>query len=258
MYASCGVINEAYEEFIKMPKRKTVSWTTIINGFAKLGRGEEALHVLWTMLSSRMSEESPDEINFIGALCACSHGGLVQDGRHIFKFMIQTLGIKPSIEHYGCMVDLLSRMLLLSIKCLMRSTKWTQQIFFCMLINIEFWYRNFSNQATSTITNPHPKFWSFPKQWDFEIFIYNVITCLSVLETWRNIESSSTIKLSRRSGFAKEGKSSDPIVEEKRREEKRNKSESVGYLSSIVKAEDHKPAKKCLRVHFDTSSLVIA
>ncbi|KAF4392628.1 hypothetical protein F8388_003048 [Cannabis sativa] len=104
----CGVINEAYEVFKKMPKRKTVSWTTIINGFAKLGRGEEALHVLWTMLSSRMSEESPDEINFIGALCACSHGGLVQDGRHIFKFMTQTLGIKPSIEHYGCMVDLLS------------------------------------------------------------------------------------------------------------------------------------------------------
>ncbi|XP_062116658.1 pentatricopeptide repeat-containing protein At5g66520-like [Humulus lupulus] len=109
MYASCGVIDEAYEVFKKMPKRNTVSWTTIISGFAKQGRGDEALHVFWTMLSSGKREERPDEITFIGALCACSHGGLVNEGRHIFKFMTQTMGISPRIEHYGCMVDLLSR-----------------------------------------------------------------------------------------------------------------------------------------------------
>ncbi|PON70351.1 Tetratricopeptide-like helical domain containing protein [Trema orientale] len=109
MYASCGVTDEAYEVFKKMPKRSSVSWTTIITGFAKQGHGEEALHVFRRMLSSEVSELRPDEITFIGALCACSHAGLVDEGRHIFKFMTQTLGISPTIEHYGCMVDLLSR-----------------------------------------------------------------------------------------------------------------------------------------------------
>ena len=109
LYASCGVIDEAYEVFKKMSKRSTVSWTTIITGFAKQGRGEVALHVFRMMLSSGVSEVRPDEITFLGALCACSHAGLVDEGRHIFKFMTQTLGISPTIEHYGCMVDLFSR-----------------------------------------------------------------------------------------------------------------------------------------------------
>lgn len=109
MYASCGVIDEAYKVFQQMPKRCTVSWTTIISGFAKQGRGEEALHVFQMMLSSEVSEIRPDEITFIGALSACSHAGLVEEGRHIFKYMTQTLGIRPRTEHYGCMVDLLSR-----------------------------------------------------------------------------------------------------------------------------------------------------
>uniref|UniRef100_A0A6P4ACR5 pentatricopeptide repeat-containing protein At5g66520-like n=1 Tax=Ziziphus jujuba TaxID=326968 RepID=A0A6P4ACR5_ZIZJJ len=106
MYASCGVIDEAYKIFKDMPERSTVSWTSIITGFAKQGRGEEALRVFQLMLSSGAR---PDEITFVGALCACSHAGFVNEGRHIFKSMTQTWGINPRIEHYGCMVDLLSR-----------------------------------------------------------------------------------------------------------------------------------------------------
>jgi pentatricopeptide repeat protein len=109
MYASCGVIDEAYKVFSKMPRKNTVSWTSIITGLAKLGRGEEALSVFRSMLGSGVNQVRPDEITFIGVLCACSHAGFVDEGRHLFERMNQTWGISPKIEHYGCMVDLLSR-----------------------------------------------------------------------------------------------------------------------------------------------------
>ncbi|CAK7323786.1 unnamed protein product [Dovyalis caffra] len=106
MYASCGMIEEAYETFRWMPERSTVSWTSLITAFAKRGYAQEALQVFHLM---QTVEARPDDITFIGVLSACSHAGLVDDGREFFKDMIRCWGIKPRIEHYGCMVDLLSR-----------------------------------------------------------------------------------------------------------------------------------------------------
>ncbi|KAK7388918.1 hypothetical protein VNO78_23746 [Psophocarpus tetragonolobus] len=108
MYASCGIIHEAYQVFVKMPRKSTVSWNSMIMGFAKHGFGKEAFHLFKSMLSDGLGVK-PDEITFIGVLCACSHAGFVDEGRQIFASMNRTWGIRPRIEHYGCMVDLLSR-----------------------------------------------------------------------------------------------------------------------------------------------------
>ncbi|TYI61363.1 hypothetical protein E1A91_D10G167800v1 [Gossypium mustelinum] len=51
----------------------------------------------------------PDGVVFVGLLTACSHGGLVEQGRDIFKSMTSVHKISPQIVHYGCMVDLLGR-----------------------------------------------------------------------------------------------------------------------------------------------------
>ncbi|KAF5470979.1 hypothetical protein F2P56_011458 [Juglans regia] len=109
MYASCGVIDEAYKVFNIMPCKSNVSWTSIITGLAKQGCGEEALDVFCSMLRLGANQVRPDEVTFIGVLCACSHAGLVNEGRRLFEHMNKTWGISPKIEHYGCMVDLLSR-----------------------------------------------------------------------------------------------------------------------------------------------------
>lgn len=114
MYASCGVMDEAYKVFEEMPQRNTVSWSSIITGFAKQGRGEKAIRVFQLMLCSGQNEVRPDEITFIGVLTACSHAGLISDGLRLFESMHETFGVSPQIEHYGCMVDLLSRAGLLS------------------------------------------------------------------------------------------------------------------------------------------------
>lgn len=80
----------------------------ITAGFAKQGRREEALRIFYWMQCSGANEARPNEITFLGVLSACNHAGLVDKGRQLFKCMNQIWSIEPRIEHYGCIVDLLS------------------------------------------------------------------------------------------------------------------------------------------------------
>lgn len=48
-------------------------------------------------------------MTFVGLLLACTHGGMVEKGKHIFQSMTRDFNIVPKLEHYGCMVDLLGR-----------------------------------------------------------------------------------------------------------------------------------------------------
>ncbi|XP_051117120.1 pentatricopeptide repeat-containing protein At5g66520-like [Andrographis paniculata] len=109
MYASCGEIWAAFAVFKGMEQRTVVSWTSMITGFAKHGHGNEALSVFRWMESVEDGKVRPDAITFLGVLCACSHSGYVKEGRHYFRNMIESWGVEPMIEHFGCMVDMLSR-----------------------------------------------------------------------------------------------------------------------------------------------------
>ncbi|KAM1065272.1 hypothetical protein ACFX13_021163 [Malus domestica] len=51
----------------------------------------------------------PDGVTFIGVLSACSRAGLVEKGHHYFESMVKEHGITPIVDHYTCIVDLLSR-----------------------------------------------------------------------------------------------------------------------------------------------------
>jgi hypothetical protein len=51
----------------------------------------------------------PDGITFVGVILACTHGGLVDEGKLLFNSMYADFNLTPRIEHYGCMVDLLGR-----------------------------------------------------------------------------------------------------------------------------------------------------
>ena len=56
-----------------------------------------------------VSGEQPDQVTMIGVLCACSHAGLVEEGRNYFYSMNEEHGVVPLKDHYTCMVDLLGR-----------------------------------------------------------------------------------------------------------------------------------------------------
>ncbi|KAF9605520.1 hypothetical protein IFM89_017539 [Coptis chinensis] len=90
-----------------MDMKDVTAWTSMITGFAMHGHGEEALHLFTEML--RDGSVTPDHITFIGVLTACSHAGLVDEGYKHFNSMRNVFGLVPLEDHYGCMVDLLSR-----------------------------------------------------------------------------------------------------------------------------------------------------
>ncbi|XP_020571120.1 pentatricopeptide repeat-containing protein At4g21065-like [Phalaenopsis equestris] len=104
--AKCGDVDGAVQLFDRMPEKNIVSWTSVIHGLAMHGRGVEAVRAFEAM---KNADFEPDAVAFIGVLKACSHGGLVSDGRYYFDSMSRDFGVQPRIEHYGCMVDLFSR-----------------------------------------------------------------------------------------------------------------------------------------------------
>ena len=78
----------------------------MISVYAQSGEGKEALHML-----SLMEKEgvAPNEVTFVSVLTGCSHGGLVLEGFLCFGSMTQDHRIKPKMEHYNCLIDMLGR-----------------------------------------------------------------------------------------------------------------------------------------------------
>lgn len=106
MYAKCGRIDEAFRVFESMKRRDVYSYTAMIVGMALHGEANWAFHVFSEML--RVGIE-PNEVTFLGLLMACSHGGFVVEGKKYFFDMLNTYKLRPQVEHYGCMIDLLGR-----------------------------------------------------------------------------------------------------------------------------------------------------
>lgn len=106
MYAKCGSIEKAIQVFDRISNPNTITWSAIIGGLAMHGRAKEALDYF-----SRMERAgvTPSDVVYIGVLSACSHAGLVEEGRSFFNHMVNVVGFEPRLEHYGCMVDLLGR-----------------------------------------------------------------------------------------------------------------------------------------------------
>ncbi|XP_059287733.1 pentatricopeptide repeat-containing protein At5g66520-like [Lycium ferocissimum] len=106
MYCKCGCLDKAIQFFKRLPRKGISSWNCMIGGLAMHGKGEAAIEVLKEMESKRVA---PDYITFVNLLSACAHSGLVEEGKHYFRYMKEAYGIEPGMEHYGCLVDLLGR-----------------------------------------------------------------------------------------------------------------------------------------------------
>jgi pentatricopeptide repeat protein len=106
MYAKCGCLDDADAIFVSMQVKDVITWTALIVGYAQNGKGRDSLRFYDAMISSGTK---PDFITFIGLLFACSHAGLVDEGRSYFHQMKKVYGIKPGPEHYACMIDVFGR-----------------------------------------------------------------------------------------------------------------------------------------------------
>lgn len=106
MFSRCGDPRNAMHVFGNMEKRDASAWTAAIRVMAVEGNAKGAIELFNEMLKQ---EVIPDDFVFVALLTACSHGGYVDQGRHLFWSMEKTHGVSPQIVHYGCMVDLLGR-----------------------------------------------------------------------------------------------------------------------------------------------------
>ncbi|XP_024632860.1 pentatricopeptide repeat-containing protein At1g53600, mitochondrial-like [Medicago truncatula] len=105
-YAKCGNVTDAYKIFVDVVELNVVSNNSVINGFTQNGFGEEALNMY-----KRMQNESlePNRVTFLAVLSACTHAGLIEEGRNLFDTMKSRYRNEPDADHYACMVDLLGR-----------------------------------------------------------------------------------------------------------------------------------------------------
>ncbi|KAK1425470.1 hypothetical protein QVD17_20822 [Tagetes erecta] len=106
MYARCGSIEEARQVFDKMPQKDVVTWTAIICGYGMHGFAHLSESLFIQMVSDGLK---PDAVTFVGVLAGFSHNGMVEKGWCYFNKMRDEFGVKPALEHYSCMVDMLGR-----------------------------------------------------------------------------------------------------------------------------------------------------
>ena len=106
MYGKCMNVDSARWVFDDMNRRDLVLWNAMIAVYAQHGLGKDALDAFHRMQEER---EKPDTITFTSIFNACSRSGLVEEACHIYRLMEKDYNILPSIEHYGCMVDLFGR-----------------------------------------------------------------------------------------------------------------------------------------------------
>ncbi|KAG8385073.1 hypothetical protein BUALT_Bualt03G0003600 [Buddleja alternifolia] len=105
MYAKCGCLDMARRVFKTMPTRNAITWNVIISSYGIHGEGNEALALFHNMVA----KVKPNEVTLIAVFVACSHFGMVDDGQHLFHRMKVDYGLEPNVDHYACVVDLLSR-----------------------------------------------------------------------------------------------------------------------------------------------------
>lgn len=106
MYMKCSSPEEATLVFEGLGNRDLFSWNMMIAGYGMLGLSDSALKIFYHMINIGFK---PDEVTFVAILSACSHAGLVAEGRNLFYQMVREFKIEPHVEHYACMVDLLGR-----------------------------------------------------------------------------------------------------------------------------------------------------
>ncbi|KAG6416835.1 hypothetical protein SASPL_124276 [Salvia splendens] len=106
LYGKCGRLSEAISLFYQVSRETSVPWNTIISCHGLHGLGEKSLKFFEEMLNEGVK---PDHVTFLSLLNACSHSGLVDEGKWCFQVMQQEYKMMPTLKHYGCMVDMFGR-----------------------------------------------------------------------------------------------------------------------------------------------------
>ncbi|KAK9157378.1 hypothetical protein Scep_003952 [Stephania cephalantha] len=106
MYFKCGSVSNAVDVFAGAKEKNVAVWTAMIHGMSTHGLGYKSVELFEDMVRLGIK---PNVVTFVALLSGCTHAGLVDKGLRYYEKMKSEFGIAPTIEHYGCVVDLLGR-----------------------------------------------------------------------------------------------------------------------------------------------------
>ncbi|XP_057799261.1 putative pentatricopeptide repeat-containing protein At1g10330 [Salvia miltiorrhiza] len=105
-YGKMGCLSYAFKVFNGMSVKKVCAWNAMLCSLALNGRESLALEMFEKMKSLGLC---PNEVTFVCVLSACARAKLVELGMELFQAISRDFSITPTMEHYGCVVDLLGR-----------------------------------------------------------------------------------------------------------------------------------------------------
>ncbi|KAL8127444.1 pentatricopeptide repeat-containing protein At3g51320-like [Apium graveolens] len=123
MYSKCRRTDIARKVFERLDTRNLVCWNAMILGHCLHGNPRDGLelfsqmHTKTRLIDCRIDYDDsvelceavlPDEVTYIGVLCACLREGLLKQGIEYFKQMTDVFGVKPNFAHYWCMANILA------------------------------------------------------------------------------------------------------------------------------------------------------
>ncbi|XP_072993348.1 pentatricopeptide repeat-containing protein At3g51320-like [Typha latifolia] len=122
MYGKCRRVDVATNVFGGIRYKNLVCWNAMIVGQCVYGDPKEGLWLFQEMVgrcdsyddggqeaNTQIEPQSriiPDEVTFVGVLCACARAGLLAAGRRYFDQMTSLYKLKPTFAHYWCMANL--------------------------------------------------------------------------------------------------------------------------------------------------------
>ncbi|RVW17898.1 Pentatricopeptide repeat-containing protein, mitochondrial [Vitis vinifera] len=106
LYAKCDAIVDAKRVFDGMEKHDQVSWTSIISGFSKNGRGKEAILFFKEMLGSQIK---PNCVTYVSAISACTGLETIFDQCALLHAHVVKLGFGVKTFVVSCLIDCYSK-----------------------------------------------------------------------------------------------------------------------------------------------------
>lgn len=106
MYGKHGHLSYCAGVFNAVDVKEVCTWNAMISALASNGNEVVALGLVDRMRAEGLR---PNHVTFVAILTACARARLVDVGLRWFEAMNNEFGVVPLMEHYGCVVDLLSR-----------------------------------------------------------------------------------------------------------------------------------------------------
>ncbi|XP_059651741.1 pentatricopeptide repeat-containing protein At1g08070, chloroplastic-like [Cornus florida] len=102
LYAVCGIIGGVQKVFDESSQRDLVSWTTLIQGYVKMGFWKEGIRVFLEMCEVKLRA---DEMTMVIVLSACANIGDLSLGRKIHSY-IHDNNVKLDVYIGNALVDM--------------------------------------------------------------------------------------------------------------------------------------------------------